>query len=95
MRSTRKKLCASCLNFNFNKTIKSSKKHHPKWLSKINYVENFINNYNKFTNNYPNTYNKVLKLFIGKHNADKKILYWAAKPSNSILINDAKTAYGF
>ena len=91
---TRKKLCASCLKFNFNKTIKSSKKHHPKWLNKINYVEHFINSNNNFSNHYPNNYNKILKIFIGKDKINNKILYWGAKPSSNLIINDAKTAYG-
>lgn len=90
---TRKKLCASCLKFNFNKTLKSSKKHKPKWLNKIDYVEQFIKNYKNFNINYPINYNNSLVLNIGKIHANKKILYWAAKPSNNILINDAKTAY--
>lgn len=34
MTKTRKRLCASCLNFNFNKTLKVNKKHHPQWLKK-------------------------------------------------------------
>ena len=91
---TKKRLCASCLNFNFNKTLKSSKKHKPKWLNKIDYVEEFINNYKNFNINYPNNYNNSLLLNIGKIHANKKILYWAAKPSNNIFINDAKTSYG-
>ena len=91
-----RRLCASCLKFNFNKTLKSSKKYKPKWLNKINYVENFINNYNNFSNSYPKDYNKVMKLYVGTIDKNKKLLYWAAKaPNNSnIIINDAKTAYG-
>lgn len=93
---TKKRICASCLRFTFNKTLKSSKKHKPRWLNKIDYVQNFINNYNNFSNSYPKKYNKIMKLYVGKKHANKKILYWAAKPPNTknILINDAKTAYG-
>lgn len=92
---SKKRLCASCLKFNFNKTLKSSKKEKPKWLNKINYVDNFINNYKSFSNSYPKKYNKILKLYIGKLYKNRKILYWAAKESknSNILINDAKTAY--
>ena len=57
---TRKRLCASCLKFNFNKTLKSSKKHKPKWLNKIDYVEEFIKNYKNFNINYPINYNNSL-----------------------------------
>ena len=91
---TKKKLCASCLKFNFNKTLKSSKKHKPQWLNKIDYVEKFINNYKNFAINYPANYNNNLVLNVGKQNANKKLLYWASKPDNNINVNDAKTAYG-
>ena len=57
---TRKRLCASCLKFNFNKTLKSSKKHKPKWLNKIDYVNNFINNYKNFNINNPINYNNKI-----------------------------------
>jgi rhodanese-related sulfurtransferase len=90
---TRKKLCASCLKFNFNKTLKSSKNHKPKWLNKIDYVEEFIKNYKNFNINYPINYNNSLVLNVGKIHANKKLLYWAAKPSNNIIINDAKSSY--
>ena len=92
---TRKRLCASCLNFNFNKTLKVNKKQHPKWLSEINYVKEFIKKYDNFSVKYPNKYNKILKMYVNKKYANRKILYWAAKkPNNDLLINDAKTAYG-
>jgi rhodanese-related sulfurtransferase len=94
MKTQKKRLCASCLKFNFNKTLKSSKKHKPQWLNKIDYVENFINNYKNFNINHPKNFNNKLRIFIGKQHKNKKILYWAAKPSNNILINDARSAYG-
>ena len=91
---TRRRLCASCLDFNFNKTLKSSKKHKPKWLNKIDYVEQFINKTKNFSINYPEKFDNVLNIDVGKKYVNRKILYWAAKPSNNILINDAKSAYG-
>ena len=91
---TRKRLCASCLNFSFNKTLKSSKKNKPKWLNKIDYVEQFIKNYKNFNINYPVNYNNNITLNIGKKHANKKILYWASMPNNDIIIKDAKSAYG-
>ena len=96
MNKTQKKVCASCVKFSLNKSIKSNKKNKPKWLNKIDYVEKFINNYNNFNINYPKNYNNSLLLDLGKKNSNKKILYWAAKPNdnNSILIKDAKKAYG-
>lgn len=90
-----KKLCASCLKFNFNKTIKSNKNLKPKWLSKTDYVEDFIKKNSKnFTNKYPKKYNKIIKLYVGKNFSNRKILYWAANPSDDLVINDAKKAYG-
>ena len=91
---TKKRLCASCLKFNFNKTLKSSKRHKPQWLNKIDYVEKFIKNYKNFNINHPPNYNNNLVVNVGKQNANKKLLYWVSKPSNNININDAKTAYG-
>jgi len=90
-----KKLCASCLKFDFNKTLRSSNKRKPKWLNKIDYVEEFVKkNANKFTNRHPKNYNKVIKIHVGERFSNRKILYWAAKPSNKLTINGAKEAYG-
>ena len=90
-----KKLCASCLKFDFNKTLKSSNKKKPKWLTKFDYVEEFIKkNSTNFNNYYPKNYNEVIKIYIGKQFTNRKILYWAAKPSNKLTINGAKEAYG-
>lgn len=89
-----KRLCASCLKFNFNKTIKSSRKEKPKWLSKIDYVEEFVKKSKNFNNKYPKNYNKIIKLNVGKKFSNRKILYWAANPSNDLIIKDAKKAYG-
>ena len=90
-----RKLCASCLKFDFNKTLRSSNKKKPKWLNKIDYVEEFVKkNANKFRNRHPTHYNKIIKIYIGKRFIYRKILYWAAKPSNKLIINGAKEAYG-
>ena len=67
MKQTKKRLCASCLKFNFNKTIKSNNKQKPKWLNKIDYVEQFVNNYKNFNINYPKQIDKHLKLFVDSH----------------------------
>jgi len=90
-----RKLCASCLKFDFSKTLKSNNKRKPKWLSKLDYVDEFVKkNANKFTNRHPKNYNKVIKIDIGQKFSNRKILYWAAKPSNKLTINGAKEAYG-
>ena len=90
-----KKICASCLKFDFNKTLRSSNKRKPKWLNKIDYVEEFVEKNSKnFSNKYPKKYDKIIKLYVGKQFSNRKILYWAAKPSNKLTINGAKEAYG-
>ena len=90
-----RKLCASCLKFDFNKTLRSSNKRKPKWLNKIDYVEEFVKKNSKnFSNKYPKKYDKIIKLYVGKQFSNRKILYWAAKPSNKLTINGAKEAYG-
>lgn len=88
-----KRVCASCLNFNFKKTLKVNNKHEPKWLHKKHYLNEFINNYKKFKINYPKNYTNKLKFYINNKYANRKILYWGAEPSNTIYIKDAKTAY--
>ena len=95
MSNKTRKLCASCLKLDFNKTLKSSNKRKPKWLNKINYVEEFVKkNAENFTNRHPKNYNNVIKLDVGKKFSNRKILYWCAKPSNKLVINGAKEAYG-
>lgn len=90
-----RKLCASCLKFDFNKTLKSSNYRKPKWLNKVDYVEEFVKkNANKFTNKHPKNYNKIIKIYVGERFSNRKILYWAAKSSNELTINGAKEAYG-
>ena len=88
-----KRLCASCLKLNFKKTLKVNNKHHPKWLNRINYVEDFINNYTSFNIKFPENFTNKLTFFIDKKYANRKILYWGAVPSSDIIINDAKKAY--
>ena len=88
-----KRLCASCLKFNFKKTLKVNNKHHPKWLDKINYVEKFVNNYNSFRVKSPENYTNKLTFYLDKKLAHRKILYWGASPNTNIIINDAKIAY--
>ena len=88
-----KRLCASCLKFNFKKTLKVNNKHHPKWLDKINYVEKFVNNYNSFRVKSPENYTNKLTFYLDKKLAHRKILYWGAIPNTNIIIKDAKIAY--
>jgi len=89
-------ICASCLEFDMNKIVKSKNSLSPKWLDEKDYVREYINKSSSFTNRYPEKYNVKMKLNVGKHHAGKKVLYWVAKEKkgNDLHINDAKTAYG-
>ena len=88
-------ICASCIDFDINKIVKSNPSMHPKWLSEKNYVKEFIQKNTSFANKYPKKYNTKIKINFGKIHAGKKLLYWAAKEkSNQLQISDAKTAYG-
>uniref|UniRef100_A0AB39JC06 Rhodanese-Like Domain Protein n=1 Tax=Florenciella sp. virus SA2 TaxID=3240092 RepID=A0AB39JC06_9VIRU len=88
-------ICASCIDFDINKIVKSNPSMHPKWLSEKNYVKEFIEKTTVFTNKYPSKYNIKMKINVGKLHAGKKILYWGAKEkTNQLTVNDAKTAYG-
>lgn len=90
------KICASCLDFDMNKIVKSKESLKPKWLSDKDHVHDFIENNKIFANRFPKNFNTKMKLLIGKQHSGKKILYWATKEKNNQLlhINDAKTAYG-
>ena len=39
-----KNICASCESIDVKKIVKTDNNKIPKWLSKVNYVDNFINN---------------------------------------------------
>tara|TARA_Y100000389_G_scaffold155236_2_gene155853 strand:+ start:440 stop:1288 length:849 start_codon:yes stop_codon:yes gene_type:complete len=89
-------ICASCLDFDMNKIVKSKDSLKPKWLSDKDHVHDFIENNKVFANRFPKNFNTKMKLLIGKQHSGKKILYWATneKKNKLLLINDAKTAYG-
>jgi hypothetical protein len=92
-----KKICASCLDFSIDNIEKSDDENNkPSWLSKINYVRNFINKQDNFKLRIPNNYNLIINLNIGKKHYGKKILYWSSeeKKTNSPIVLDAKKAYG-
>tara|TARA_B100001093_G_C26769091_1_gene989241 strand:- start:40 stop:870 length:831 start_codon:yes stop_codon:yes gene_type:complete len=88
-----KNICASCRSIDVIKIVKTDNNKIPKWLSKVNYVDNFINNVPLKLYKQKKT-NMKLKLNVGKQNKNKYMLYWAAKSSKNILIKDAKKAYG-
>ena len=87
--------CASCLDFDADKVVKSKESLKPTWLSKYDYVRNFIDNHN-LNLKKPTKYNVEMKLELGQGFSGKKILYWAAneKSSKSPIVEEAKKAYG-
>ena len=86
--------CASCLDFDVNKIVKSKESLKPEWLQRNDYVRDFIEKQNMTLRNPPYS-NVEMRLQLGSKYAGKKILYWAAteKTSKSPLILDAKKAY--
>ena len=94
---SKKNICASCQNFNVNKILKSSAKKKPEWLSKFDYVDNFIHKVKTFKQvsiNKPD-FNTFIQL--KPSNSSRLVLYWAAIPKNYhkdyYFINNAKEAY--
>ena len=87
--------CASCLDFNVDKVVKSKESLKPTWLLKHDYVRNFIDEHN-FKLKMPKKINVEMKLELGQPFAGKKILYWAAneKSTKSPMVEEAKKAYG-
>ena len=94
-KKNRVSLCASCLQFSMDKILKSKDKLKPSWLTRHDYVRDFISKQTSFSIKKPNKYDTVMELHLGKQNANKKILYWGADPKslNSISVKNAKDAY--
>ena len=87
--------CASCLQFDVDKIVKSKESLKPTWLSKHDHTRIFIDGHS-LTLKTPRTFNVEMKMEIGKRFAGRKILYWAAneKKTKSPVIEDARKAYG-
>ena len=90
---SKKNICASCVGVEVTKIIETDKTKIPRWLEKIDYVSNFVENVplKLYKMDHPQI---RLVLNVGKSRANKLILYWGAKSSNKITINDAYKAYG-
>lgn len=93
-----KNTCASCNGLSITKIIKVNNEKKPKWLSKFDYVSNFIEkNNNKKIKLYKQAKtDTTMVLDVGKSRAGKYVLYWGAEHAkkSQILIRDAKKAYG-
>lgn len=90
----KKGVCASCLDFDVEKVVKSKESLKPEWLEEKDFVREFINSHS-MTLKTPYFSNVEMKLELGKKLCNKKILYWAAdeKKDKSPIIKDAKVAY--
>ena len=88
-----KNICASCKSVNVKSIIKTDNNKLPKWLQKRDYVSEFIDN-TPLKLYKQRQFGMKLKLNVGLKNKNKLMLYWGAKSSNTILVKDAKKAYG-
>ena len=89
-----KNQCATCIGLNPTSIIKTDNNYVPEWLEEEDYVSKFIKRKNKNIKVYrKKKADTKLELNVGKSNSNKYILYWGAKSSNQIIINDAKKAY--
>ena len=89
-----KNQCATCIGLNPTSIIKTDNNYVPEWLEEEDYVSKFIKRKNKNIKVYrKKNADTKLELNVGKSRSNKYILYWGAKSSNKIIINDAKKAY--
>ena len=68
--------CASCLDFDIEKPVKSTEELKPTWLLKHDYVREFIDK-QSLKLRTPTKYDTEMKLELGQRFAGKRILYWA------------------
>lgn len=88
-----KKVCASCTTFSTDSPVISSSKLKPQWLKEKDFVKEFIEKQTKFEEKQP-SYDQIIEIDLGKNNKNRTVLYWAAMPSKTLTINEAKKAYG-
>ena len=86
-------LCATCETFSLDRPVISSSKR-PEWLKKRNYVKEFIERNHNLEARRPADADQDVKISFGKDYAGRHVLYWAAESSSSLLVSDAKNAYG-
>jgi rhodanese-related sulfurtransferase len=89
-----KGVCASCVSFSVDSIVKSQANMKPTWLHERDYVEEFIEKIHDFSIRHNS--NEITVDLEMKKMANRKILYWAAKPKSyrDVTVKDAKTAYG-
>lgn len=86
-------ICASCTSFSLDSPTKSSAQKKPQWLRDHDFVVEFIRNQTSFATRTPPHCDQTVDIDLGKKGANRKILYWAATSSSSVLVKDAKQAY--
>jgi len=87
--------CASCLDFDVDKVVKSTETLKPTWLLQNDYVQNFIND-QSLKLKIPKKFNVEMKLELGQKFAGKKVLYWTTdeKRVKNPIVEEARKAYG-
>lgn len=88
-----KSICASCIGVNPNKIIRTDNTLTPAWLADHDYVTQFIQSV-PLTQRHQKYADIKLKLDVGQSRYGRLVLFWAAEPSSSIVVRDAKKAYG-
>ena len=93
-----KNICATCYTIDYENPVLASVHKRPLWLQEQDFVQDFVKNTTNFRIRKAPNYNQKITLTLGKQNAGKKILYWAANPKSTpehkLKIEDAKEAYG-
>lgn len=91
----KKGVCASCLEFDIDKVVKSKESLKPTWLEENDFVKTFIENHNMKLK-IPRNSDVEMKLDLGARFSEKRLLYWAAESCSKMspIIKDAKKAYG-
>jgi rhodanese-related sulfurtransferase len=92
---SKKGTCASCLDFDVDKVVKSKETLKPMWLMKQDFVRDFIDNHD-FKLHKPKNHDVTMKLELGHPFQGKKILYWCSdkKDTDTPIVQDARKAYG-
>ena len=86
-------LCPTCAVPNNITDVVLGDDELPSWLLKRNYVDEFINSQTEFKEYMPKNPTETLMIDVGKRNAGRYILFWAADTKTSAIVKDAKQAY--
>jgi len=87
-------ICASCTSLKLTTSVVSDPNKKPQWLSERDFVTEFIDSVKTMLPKYPTRYDQEVKIDLGKLNKHRVLLYWATRPSSSLEVSGAKSAYG-